>query len=169
MIVSILCIDSSPVFLPDIGEYVAPGDIVQIPTEKAYRSIDLWQAIAQRKLYQMKSPATSPEVVPPPPAPPPAAPPPAVAVVSEPVVNLSLLEAKIDRVLAYLEGGHILPTLGPALPMLPRVPTDPEVPLFIPSAKVEGLKIEGTVAQETAGTSVTTARDLLRSLKQNKG
>lgn len=149
MSVNVLNIDSQTVVILDIGESISPGGQVSISDDRAHRSTDLWRAISQRRLYQLKAVVPSP-------SPPPVTPPTPQPV--QEVLN------RLDQIIALLERA---PTQfhGPPPSFKGEVAeNDPSIPVFLPSMGVREV-IQGGEGLAKEATSTSDIQDASAKLK----
>jgi len=166
MSVTVLNIDGDVVVVHDIGESLAPGSQATIADDKALRSTDLWRAISQRRLYQLKTEiAIAPSPTPNKPAP---------ANLQKPP-SLSDVLSRLDTIIGLLRELPLSTQAPPTQPSLrSRTPRSEEeaapapAPLFLPtlttpeSSRVQG---EGLAKEGGGSSSVTENASRLRALR----
>jgi hypothetical protein len=162
--------------LHDIGRDVPHGETVVIPGDVAYRSKDLWRAIGQRQIFQIKrgpGPTAHLPIAAPQPSPPVPVPVPRDLELEEEnkalKAALSNQSQKLDSIIALLQAGVPMAAIQAATrPQQSVGVVSDEVPIFIPSS----IKPENAEARiesrrsETEASKVSDAAEKLRELRQ---
>ena len=170
-------------FLEDIGMEVPQGVTVTIPARDAHISKDLWRAISQRCIFQLKPGPSSPESS--------GASSAELELLREQVRLLTEANTrlqmrlaaqdppqdssqKLDAILALLHSSGPVALGAPVVRAHAPVPdgvVSGDVPTFIPSQiKPEGVDVQiSTTPEESAGTGVTDAASALRRFRKTAG